>query len=76
MADRTLSTFEEPRNEFGPRWTITADRSASGQPGVLFTIRHEPNQEGAYPVEEMTVVVADANEFLAPVLEWLGASGG
>jgi hypothetical protein len=68
MSDRTLSTYEEPRLDDGPHWTITAERSAAGQPGVFFTIQHV----WAYgKTDELTIVVDDADKFLAPVFAWL-----
>lgn len=73
MADRTLVLYEEERNEFGPYWRLRIDRSAAGQPGLLFTISTEMYDAERYPnlSQELTIVVKDGNALLAPVIEWL-----
>lgn len=71
MGDRTLVLYEEERNAEGPYWRMRIERSSAGQPGLLFTISHDPLHEGMYRREELTIVVNDGNALLAPVLEWL-----
>lgn len=73
MADRNLVHYEESRNEHGPHWTLDIERSAAGQPALLFTIKTRAHDDERYPElrNQMTIVVEDGNELLAPVLEWL-----
>lgn len=75
MSDRTLVRYLEPRNDEGPYWTLTIERSAAGQPALLFTIKTQTFSDAHRHIEslnhEMTIVVEDGNELLAPVLEWL-----
>lgn len=73
MADRNLVHYEESRNEYGPYWTLDIERSAAGQPRLLFTIKSRMFDDERYPElrNQMTIVVEDGNELLAPVLEWL-----
>lgn len=74
MSNRNLAHYEEPRNEHGDRhWTLDIDHSAVGRPGLLLTIRSTMlDRSRSHLDREMTVVVDDGNELLAPVLEWLG----
>ena len=76
MADRNLVHYEEERNSEGPYWTLDIERSAAGQPGLLFTIESKAFSESDRHIEalnrQMTIVVRDGNALLAPVLEWLG----
>ena len=71
MSDRNLVTYEEPRNPTGPYWTLKIDRSAAGQPGLLLTIETNWFDGNPRGHNEMTIVVENGNELLAPVLEWL-----
>lgn len=71
MGDRNLSSALESRNPEGPFWTLEIDRSSKGAPALFFTIRHEPLTPGAYPTQEMSVVVDDGVALLRPVNEWL-----
>lgn len=72
MANRILVAYEEERNEDGPHWTLEVQRSAVGQPGLLFTIRekmHDPRY--AHLNREMTVVVSDGWAVVEPIIDWL-----
>lgn len=69
MADRTILKYTEDRLPEGPYWTLNVERSASGKPDVLVTIRHE-SFDGTLEPREMTVVVKDADQNLAPIVEW------
>ena len=69
MADRNLVKYEEERNPEGPYWSLEIDRSSAGQPGLLFSIKHQ--MFGKEEVAEQTVFVKDGNALLAPVLKWL-----
>jgi hypothetical protein len=75
MANRVLVTYEEERLPEGAHWTLEIQRSAAGQPGLLFTIKTETFSEDDRHIEslnrELTIVVTDGNALLAPVLEWL-----
>lgn len=75
MSDRNLVHYEEERNEHGPYWTLDIDRSATGTPGLFFTIRSASYLERDRNIEalnrELSVFVKDGNELLAPVLAWL-----
>lgn len=75
MSDRTLVHYLEPRNDEGPYWSLTIERSAAGQPGLFFTIKTQTFSDADRHIaslnHEMTIVVEDGNELLAPVLEWL-----
>jgi hypothetical protein len=75
MSDRNLVTYEEPRNPEGPYWRLAIDRLSSGQPGLVFTISVDHFND-MLPREELTVVVADGDALLKPVLEWLDAGSG
>jgi hypothetical protein len=70
MSDRVLSSYMEERNPEGPYWSIEAERSASGEPTVLFTI-HFRGFDDTLADDQMTVVVHDVHEFLAPINQWL-----
>lgn len=70
MSDRTLVEYQEERNEEGPYWRLEIQRSAAGQPGLLFTISYE-SFDGSLDPAELTILVDDGNTLLAPVLEWL-----
>lgn len=69
MADRTILKYTEDRLPEGPYWTLNVERSASGRPDVLVTIRHE-SFDGTMEPREMTVVLADADVFLEPIVAW------
>lgn len=71
MGDRRIVTYEEPRNEFGPYWTLEIERSSSGDPTLLVTIRSKmfSSLDSRFN-REMTIVVEDADEVLAPALSW------
>ncbi len=73
MSNRTLVEYLEPRNEFGPYWTLEVQRSAAGQPGLLFTITGKMYDEEKHPelTQQLTVVVKDGWEIVNPILEWL-----
>lgn len=76
MSNRTLVTYEEKRLPEGPYWTLEVQRSAAGQPGILFTIRQEAFGDAYIPGgwnkrEEMTIFVEDANEIIGPIQNWL-----
>lgn len=70
MSDRTLVDYKEDRLPDGPHWGLEIQRSANGQPGLLFTITYD-SFDGTLPHREMTIVVKDGNALLAPVIEWL-----
>lgn len=70
MSDRNLVTYVEPREDDGPFWILEIDRSASGRPGLLFTIRHEYFDSDLGP-RELTVVVEDGSKLLEAVNLWL-----
>ena len=72
MPNRNLSTYVETRHDEGPYWLIEADRSASGEPTVLFTIKYR-SYDGPLKSRETTIVVENAAEFLAPINAWLAA---
>lgn len=77
MADRNLVTYLESRNPEGPYWRLKIDRSAGGQPGLMFTISTEMfDPHYARLNEELTIFVEDGNEVLAPVIAWLEAGNG
>lgn len=69
MAARTLSTYTEHAG--GMTFTLNVERSAAGQPGLIFAVEAR-NADGTAFVDTC-VLVDDGNEFLAPVLEWLNA---
>lgn len=69
VSDRTITKYTEERLDEGPYWTLSIERSASGRPDVLVTIRHE-SFDGALEPREMTVVVNDADRVFAPTVEW------
>lgn len=68
MADRLLARHEEPHAWDAPTSVIEIDRSASGQPGLLFTTKYI---ETDGTTSEQTVTVRDGVSFLAPVVRWL-----
>lgn len=69
VADRTILQYTEDRLAEGPYWTLNVERSASGKPDVLVTIRHE-SFDGTMEPEEMTVVVKDADKVFGPIVDW------
>lgn len=72
MADRRIVVYEEERNEHGPHWTLTVERSSSGDPCLFFIIKEEMHDpKYAHLNREMCVVVEDADKVLAPAMEWL-----
>lgn len=73
LSDRNLVTYMEPRLEGGPYWRLKIDRSANGQPGLLFTITYD-SVDGTLDAQEMTVIVEDGFSVLKPVLDWLGGT--
>lgn len=75
MSDRTLALYEEPRDkEDHTRYWLSVERSAAGQPALVFTITYIDDyaNEGG----ELTVVVEDGNKFLSPVIDWLDEGWG
>lgn len=79
MANRTLARHTdntpeiledgEPHN-VGMWEQVTIERSAAGQPGLLFVITRYENDQ---MFDQMCVVVPDGAAFLAPVNKWLEA---
>jgi hypothetical protein len=69
MSSRTLVTYEEPRNPEGPFWTLEVQRSASGLPTLLLTIKSK-SIDGDRE-EETTIIVENADEVLAPAMDYL-----
>jgi hypothetical protein len=69
VADRTILKYTEDRLPEGPYWTLNIERSASGKPDVLVTIRHE-SFDGTLEPREMTVVVKDADLVFDNVVWW------
>lgn len=73
MANRMLAQISDGKpNEDGifEGWhsVLRVDRSAAGQPGLLFVIE---DYDGGLKAGETCVTVPDGNAFLAPVLDWL-----
>lgn len=69
VSNRTIATYTEERLPNGPYWTLKVERSASGRPDALLTIRHE-SFDGTMEPREMMILVADADFILAPIVEW------
>lgn len=69
VSDRTLIKYTEERLPNGPYWTLNVERSASGKPDVLVTIRHE-SYDGTLEPREMTVVVNDADRIFQVIADW------
>lgn len=69
MADRTILKYTEERLAEGPYWTLNVERSASGKPDVLVTVRHE-SFDGTMDPREMTVVVKDADKVFGGIVAW------
>jgi hypothetical protein len=69
MSDRRLVEYIEERNEYGPWWTLTIERSAAGPPGVLITIRNQDYEKKIWD-EQTTIIVHDAVSVLEPVITW------
>lgn len=70
MADRTLTTHSEtPPYEGAFHSSIRVERSAYGQPRLLFIIE---DWVAGVCINETCIVVPNGAEFLAPVNEWLG----
>lgn len=68
MSNRILALYEEvPEPGDDTRYWLEISRSASGQPGLFFTVTWMGSDEGG----ELTVAVEDGNALLAPVIEWL-----
>lgn len=80
MSNRTLARFDDNPGEVledgelhkvGMWEEVAVERSAAGQPGLLFIItRYENSQQ----FDQMCVSVPDGNAFLAPVLHWLAGN--
>lgn len=72
MANRKLISYTEDRLPHGPFWILEVDRSASGEPTLLITIKERQyDRNYAHLDREMTIVVGNADEVLAPAMEWL-----
>lgn len=69
VSARTIIKYTEERLPTGPYWTLNVERSASGTPGVLVTIRHE-SFDGTLEPREMTVFVSDADLIFGHVVDW------
>lgn len=69
MADRSLYTVVEDRLYNGPHFRLRVERSAAGQPGLVVTIEHTDEDDDM--INQLTVVVKDAEEMLVPIIAWL-----
>lgn len=69
MSNRNLVTYlEKDLSDDPSAVTLEVERSASGQPCLLFTIKYE--NKHASEEREMTIVVEDADQILEPALAW------
>lgn len=72
MANRVLVEYEEDRYEFGPHWTLEVQRSASGRPGLVFSIAGRMHDRNYRDLDqELTVFVDDGWAVIQPILDWL-----
>jgi hypothetical protein len=68
VSDRSILKYTEERLPHGPYWTLNIERSASGRPDVLVTIRHEDADQTTQ--QQMTIVVTDADKVFGEIVDW------
>jgi len=74
MGDRRVVIYEEERSDDGPHWTLEIERSSSGNPDGLITIRTEAHDPAMRHIRsmnhELTIVVRDIDHILQPIIDW------